>query len=96
MKCVQIVSHRFSQLSALELRRFSSVHSLWQAAISAPDEPQPASDQRTLSPVCNTYGDVESGDSKLVLTSVVEDLVNVLSGDDTGGNNVKNTHSIGK
>lgn len=40
-----------------------------------------------------TYGDVESGDGELVLTSIVEDLVDVLSGDDTGGNNVKNTHS---
>lgn len=47
-----------------------------------------------MSRYIETYSDVEGGDGKLVLTSVVEDLVDVLSGDDTGGNNVKNTHSV--
>ena len=41
-----------------------------------------------------THSDVESRDGKLVLTSVVEDLVDVLAGDDTSGNNVENTHSV--
>lgn len=41
-----------------------------------------------------THGNIESGNGKLVLTSIVEDLVNVPSGDDTDGNNVKNTHSV--
>lgn len=49
-------------------------------------------DRRCLVSLHSTYRHIERRDGKVMLTSVVEDFVNVVARNNAGGNNVENTH----